>query len=132
MMPPPDRRSFVDNRDGNTVAGALRSFAAYSANHWPIAIASGYFDLGGFDVIADTLEAAPSVRILLGTEPPTPPRRSVSLPGQPPSPPAEAAEATITGITTDRNILPFTRHTAASLARLLTFLERPTTEVRIY
>ena len=79
-----ERRPFVDNRDGNTVASALRAFAEYDGHQRPIAIASGYFDLGGFLSIAETLECAPEVRILLGTEPEPPRPRRISLPGAPP------------------------------------------------
>ena len=80
-----ERREFIDNRDANTVAEAIRQAAAYYGHSREIAIASGYFNLGGFSVIADALEAAPRVRILLGSEPEPPrPRRTV-LPGAPPT-----------------------------------------------
>jgi len=79
-----ERREFIDNRADNTVAEALRQAAEYYGNSREISIASGYFNLGGFLAIADALEAAPAVRILIGSEPEPPrPLRSV-LPGTPP------------------------------------------------
>src|SRR5687768_9983321 len=82
-----ERREFIDNRGTNTVAEAVLKAASYFGNSREMAIASGYFNLGGFSVIADALEAAPSVRIMLGSEPEPPrPRRTV-LPGTPPSQP---------------------------------------------
>jgi hypothetical protein len=38
-------------------------------NNPPIAIATAYLNAGGFSLLADELEAAPRVRILLGAEP---------------------------------------------------------------
>src|SRR5439155_8462884 len=72
-----ERRTFADNQRDNTIAAAILGFAEYNGHRWPISIASGYFDLGGFAVIAAALEAAPSVRILLGVEP-HPPRATTS------------------------------------------------------
>ena len=129
-----ERRPFVDNRDGNTVASALHAFGAYDGHQRPIAIASGYFDLGGFLSIADVLERAPAVRILLGTEPEPPRLRRVALPGAPPATPdlrarlAELQES----LHADRDLLPFASDTNTGVQRLLAFLDRPTTEVKIF
>src|SRR5437867_1394233 len=128
-----ERRSFADNRDGNTVAEAIRRFGQYSAHRWPIAIASGYFDLGGFSVIAETLEAAPSVRIVLGVEPHPPrvQRRREDLSTQ--TPPVGAAVRQLEeALVVERDLMPFDPSTAREVDRLLAFLRRPTTEVRIY
>ena len=72
-----ERRTFADNQRDNTIAAAILGFAEYNGHRWPISIASGYFNLGGFSMIAGALEAAPSVRILLGVEP-HPPRATTS------------------------------------------------------
>ncbi len=128
-----ERRTFSDNREARTVAEAIRQFALYSEHRWPVAIASGYFDLGGFSVIADTLEAAPSVRILLGVEP-HPPRARRSreaLAGQGEDVAAGAA-ALEEALVVERDLAPFDVTTARQIERLLAFLGRPTTEVRIY
>lgn len=130
----PERRGFVDNRDGNTVADALAAYAAYEGHERELAIASGYFDLGGFLVIAELLERAPRVRILLGTEPEPPKPRRVVLPGTPPARPPLAAQLSEmrSALEADRDLLPFEPSTDAGVRRLLAFLDRPTTEVKIY
>lgn len=129
-----ERRSFIDNRDGNTVAAAIAAAAAYYGHAREIAIASGYFDLGGFLAVADALEAAPAVRILLGTEPEPPRPRRVVLPGLPPAarPLGEQLAGLRQALAADRDLAPFSPRTDADLRRLLAFLERPTTEVRLY
>lgn len=129
-----ERREFVDNRGDNTVAEAIMRAAAYYGNSREIAIASGYFNLAGFSIIAEALEAAPSVRILLGSEPvPPAPRRSV-LPGPTPSEPPLRERLTELrhSLEADRDLVPFARESSAAVERLVAFLDRPTTEVRIY
>lgn len=129
-----ERRTFVDNRAGNTVAAALAANAAYEGHRREIAIATGYFDLGGFLAIADVLEQAPAVRVLLGSEPEAPKARRVALPGAPPSqrPLHERLAELRDAIESDRDLLPFQAETSSGLGRLLAFLARSTTEVRIY
>ncbi len=128
------RRSFVDNRNGNTVAAALASAAAYYGNSREIAIASGYFDLDGFGAVAQALEAAPAVRILLGTEPEPPRPRRVALPGTPPPPKTlgDQLAALRQSLAADRDLAEFAQKTSEDIRRLLAFLGRPTTEVRLY
>lgn len=130
----PERRGFIDNRDDNTVASALAAYAEYEGHQRELAVASGYFDLGGFLVIADLLERAPRVRILLGTEPEPPKPRRVVLPGTPPARPPLTAQLTELrhALEADRDLLPFEPSTDSGVRRLLAFLDRPTTEVRIY
>jgi hypothetical protein len=129
-----ERREFVDNRSGNTVANAISQAAAYFSNRREIAIATGYFNVGGFSVIAEALEAAPRVRILLGSEPDPPrPRRAV-LPGTPPVQPPlpERLKELRASLEADRDLLPFGPEAVGAVQRLLSFLDRPTTEVRLY
>ncbi len=129
-----ERREFVDNRGANTVAEAILQAAAYFGNSREIAIASGYFNLGGFSVIADALEAAPAVRILLGSEPEPPrPRRTV-LPGAPPSQPPlrERLSELRSSLEADRDLVPFAPASVNAVDRLVAFLDRPTTHVKMY
>lgn len=129
-----ERREFVDNQGTNTVADAITQAADYFGHTRAIAIASGYFNLGGFTVIADALVAAPAVRILLGSEPePARPRR-VALPGTPPvaQPLRERIAELRDALEADRDLITFSRSEAAAIERLLAFLARPTTEVRLY
>jgi len=129
-----ERREFIDNRADNTVAEALRQAAEYYGNSREISIASGYFNLGGFLAIADALEAAPAVRILIGSEPEPPrPLRSV-LPGTPPveQPLAARVAELREAILADRDLLPFAAGEVDAVGRLVAFLERSTTQVRLY
>lgn len=129
-----ERRSFVDNRQGNTMAQALRDCAEYYGNNQELSIATGYFNLGGFASIHPVLMAAPKVRLLLGTEPIPSRRARVPLPGEETFPPGprELAEETEASIHIDRDLLPFDIDTHTALDRLATFLARPEVEVRIY
>src|SRR4051794_9934833 len=115
-----ERREFVDNRGGNTVADAILRAAEYFGNRREIAIASGYFNLGGFAIIANALEAAPRVRILLGSEPDAPrPKRSV-LPGPPPA--SDGLSVRLAelraSMEADRDIAPFSPDTTRLIERL--------------
>jgi hypothetical protein len=129
-----ERRTVIDNRDGNTVADALHAFAAYTSSSWPLAIATGYFDLGGYASVENVLGAAPGVRILLGTEPLPPRRTSIPLPGEADSAesPRDLAEATLTSLAIDRDLMPFAEETASLAQRFCTFLQREDVEVRIH
>lgn len=127
-----ERKSFVDNRGGNTMAEAIKSAADYYSHRLELSIATGYFDLAGFSAIADVLMQAPAVRILLGTEPDPPRRTRVPLPGEP----AEAQRlrelnaATESSLQVDRNLLPFDPETRERISSLCAFLARPGVEVR--
>lgn len=129
-----ERRSFVDNQGDNTVAEAVLRAAEYFQHSADVSIASGYFNLGGFAVIADALETAPSVRILLGSEPEQARPRRVVLPGAPPAAQAlgERVRELRASLEADRDLLEFSRSEASAVRRLLDFLARPTTQVRLY
>lgn len=130
-----ERVQFVDNRRGNTVAAAIRAFSAYQRHRGgvePLAIASGYFDLGGFEAIEETLAAAPGVRILLGAEPRVPAPHRLRLPGEPLPGPADVLAEGEEALRTDRDLLAFSAETERLLRRFLAFLARPQVEVRRY
>ncbi|MHB8927780.1 MAG: SNF2-related protein [Bacillota bacterium] len=126
-----ERRTFADNRDGNTVAEAIRAAATYFGHCHPFAIATGYFDLGGFKAIEDILTAAPAVRLLLGAEP-RPLLRRLLLPGEPVPDVRRTLEAGEEELRADRDLLPFSAEAHDLLARFLAFLRRPGVEVRRY
>ena len=123
------RSTFADNQRVK-IAEAVRACAEYRKNQYPVSIATGYFNLGGFMSIADVLEAAPAVRILIGAEPEHEvvsdtlevdrenPRRAVDRVEQ--------------GIVAARDEVPFDAQADAKIKRLKTFLDRKTTEVKIY
>ena len=121
------KHSFADNRTV-TVADAVNLFADYDGDRHAIAIASGYFNVGGFALIADALERAPGTRILLGAEPKDWDERDRTLEDDPRS----GVKRLEAGLEAGRDRLPFKRFTETDLRRLIAFLERPTTQVRIY
>lgn len=132
---------FVDNRDGNTLVEALRGHLDWLAETYAqpveLSIASGYFNPGGFGLLADQLERLPQVRLLLGAEPTPPPARPRRRLGEPwPRFDArivrEAIRANYDGLLRDRNLLEFTSDANAAVRRLLTLLESGTVEVRRY
>lgn len=126
-----ERRTFADNRHGNTVAEAIRAAATYFGHNHPISIATGYFDLGGFEAIEDVLANAPLVRILLGAEP-KPPLKRLLLPGESEPDIGRALQEVEEELRADRDLLPFSAEAHDLLARFLAFLRRPQVEVRRY
>jgi hypothetical protein len=69
----PTRPLFIDNRDGNTLDEAirqhLRALRQEMALPWEVCIATAFFNLPGYSLIAAELEQMAGVRLLLGTEP---------------------------------------------------------------
>jgi superfamily II DNA or RNA helicase len=69
----------LTNRPGEQVAEGLRNYLAYLRESWKepceLAVATAYFNLGGYSLLADELDHPARVRILLGAEPPDPERR---------------------------------------------------------
>jgi superfamily II DNA/RNA helicase len=123
------RSTFADNQRV-TVADAVRNCAAYRNHQYPISIATGYFNLGGFAAIADTLEAAPAVRILIGAEPEIEAIPDVLEVER--EDPKRAVARVEKAINDGRNDVSFDAATDQKITRLKDFLKRPTTEVRIY
>src|SRR5437870_3174852 len=85
-----NRPYFVDNRDGNTLDVALvRHLAALRAGQtfpWGFSIASAFFDVPGFQQVADALEQVGTVRLLLGADPLPEAARRFPRPGEPSEP----------------------------------------------
>lgn len=123
------KSSFADNQRLR-VADAIRGVADYGGHRHPIAIATGYFNLGGFASVADVLEAAPAVRILIGAEP-----EQQTIPDMievERDTPEKAVSRVESAIVAGRDEIDFTPQDTAAVQRLKAFLQRPTTEVRIY
>jgi len=133
---------FVDNRDGNTLAAALRGHIdwAHAAYREPLslAVATGYFNAEGFAELAEQLDGLAGVRLLLGAEPTFPPKREIHLPGQPRGERLQQARLAAAlrdadaGIRQDRNLLEFSQRTHAGIERLLAHLRSGKLEVRRY
>lgn len=136
------RPEFVDNQDGNTLEAALVGLLADLKNRIPepvnLAVATGYFNPEGFARIADALEGAGKLRLLIGAEPVPPPARPVRHLNEPRGERFEqqvterALRAHEAGLRRDRDLLAFTPATERALRRLLEFLESGRVEVRRY
>jgi superfamily II DNA/RNA helicase len=59
----------LENQTVDDQVNKLFRVSRVNLNNPPIAIATAYINAGGFSLLADELEAAPRVRILLGAEP---------------------------------------------------------------
>lgn len=133
---------FIDNLDGNTLAAALRGYldALHEQLRQPVAlrIASGYFNPGGFSLVADKLARLEKVQILLGAEPIPPPALPVRMPGEPRGAAWErrrlqqALDAHGRGLTSDRDRLPFEPQADKAIRELLDFLGSGKVEVKRY
>jgi superfamily II DNA or RNA helicase len=75
----------LTNRDGEQVGDGIRAYLAELREAlrepYELAIATAYFNLGGWQLLADELDYPATVRVLLGAEPPDPERRVRSLDG---------------------------------------------------
>lgn len=133
---------FVDNRDGNTLVEALRQHLddLDYALVLPVelSIATGYFNPGGFALIAKQLERLPKVRLLLGAEPYVPPRTVKCKPGEQAvdawwaSQLKRALKDNEEGILGDRDLIPFLPSEEKNIQRLLEWLDTDRVEVRRY
>jgi superfamily II DNA or RNA helicase len=147
------RPTFATNRPGTgeTVADAinalLRGMRTELASPPQVTIATAFFNPGGFRLIADELEQAGPVRLLLGAEPQ--PADSVRVrplsarlgQGSRREQARRAADQHRHDLAADRNMLGFTKEANADARRLVTWLRggldqasrrRPPAEVRLY
>ena len=133
---------FVDNRDGNSMVAGLRGHLEWLEQTYAqaveLSIATGYFNVEGFGLLADRLEKLSKVRLLLGAEPIPPPARPVRKPGDPRGPRFEeklvrqGIELNQKGLLHDRNLLEFAPATDAAIRRLLALLDSGKVQVRRY
>jgi len=134
------RPLFVDNRDGNTMARALKDHLAAlggeQALPFGLDIATAFFNVAGFNQLVEGLEHVGGVRLLLGAEPLPEAQRPPRQPGDPPEPAftqkliGDALEKQEQGLKRDRDLLPFDQETDAAVRRLLEMLHNGKIEVR--
>jgi hypothetical protein len=123
---------FATNRPDERVADAINAHLRHLRETWAnppdLAIASAYFNPGGFLLLADELERAGNVRLLLGAEPAAPARRVRSLAdGVSPARAARAAlrralDGHVRTLETDRDLLGFSTDADLSGRRLVAWL----------
>lgn len=136
------RPVFVDNRAGNSLDHALTAhLRALRQDHslpWGVDIASAFFNVGGFDLLAEELEQVGHVRLLLGAEPRPEAERPVRALEDPPEPAftqaqvAESLGRLAEGLAHGRDLLPFSEECDRHVRRLLDFLRSGRIEVRRY
>jgi len=135
------RPHFVDNRDGNTLDAALRAYLRAlreGQQAGNVDIATAYFNLPGFDLLAEEFSRVAQLRLLLGAEPRPEPQWPEPQPG-------ESRDDAFTRRLVDdslreldaallrgRDLLPFDLETDASIRRLLDLLRSGKIEVRRY
>ena len=129
------------NRAGNSVAEALNSFICEPTTNWVgsagVDIATAYFNVGGYALLADALDRANRTRLLLGAEP-TPPEQRPRPLGKESHLPARAARDRVhnavaeheTHLLSDRDLLGFDRDVDAQTQRLIDWLRSGKVEVR--
>jgi superfamily II DNA or RNA helicase len=139
---PPDdfRPTFATNRPpaGETVADAinrlLRGMRDHLAAPPPVAIATAFFNPGGFRLLANELEQVGPVRLLLGAEPKAEEQTQVRPLAAGRGRPADrkqvrrTLEAHSRSLSNDRNLVGFTRQADADARRLVAWLRRRSPE----
>jgi hypothetical protein len=138
-----DRPEFATNRSGTEsqrVAEAVTKMIANGSagriEPTGVDIATAYFNVGGFMLLADALDAAGPVRLLLGAEPVDAEVRTTVTPlsvlgarrGNPRL--REALEEHDQALTEDRNLVGITRQGDAAVQRLLAWLRDHDVQVR--
>ena len=132
---------FAVNRDGRSVADAVNGFVSHAATGFMdgarLDVATAYFNVGGFSLLADSLELVRGVRLLLGAEPKPVEQRPRVL-GVESANPVRAARARLRtaledhegDLTTDRDLLGFSYDIDAQTKRLVGWLRSGRVEVR--
>lgn len=137
-----ERPLFVDNRDGNTLERAIRGHLAALRETgrmpWELCIATAFFTLEGYRLLADDLEPVNAVRLLLGAEP----EPEFALPERKPGDPSperlgerrvrESLGKLERGLARHRDRLPFDAEIFTAIERLVRFLRRDGVDVRRY
>jgi hypothetical protein len=127
---------FLTNRDGERVGDGIRAYLAERrrtlADPYELDIATAYFNLGGYQLIADELAHPSAVRILLGAEPPQPERRLRKF-GEPHGTRQEvrhALEVHERDLRADSDLLGFTLEMALGSEGLVAWLRSDRVQVR--
>ena len=128
---------FATNQNGKTVSGALKQFLGDLREPSEVAIATAYFSVDGFNLLADELESAGRVRLLLGSEPQNPLRKVRSLTETPGPHGQEAADLERAlkdyeqNLVQHRNLLGFTHEEDARAKRLISWAASENVDVRL-
>jgi hypothetical protein len=134
--------TFATNSEDQHVADAINAYigelAAKFAEPFEVSISTAYFNPGGFDLLAGSLEEVGSVRLLLGAEPIRPERSIRPLSSD--LTPIDAERARVRRaleghqrtIEEDRDLLGFNLEADERAQRLITWLRSGKVDVRRY
>ena len=132
---------FAVNRDDRSVANAVNGFVSFAATGLVggarLDVATAYFNVGGYGLLADSLDLVRGVRLLLGAEP-KPVERRVRVLGVESVVPARADRARMQNalenhegdLATERDLLGFSFEVDALSRRLVEWLRSGKVEVR--
>ena len=122
---------FATNRSGETVAKEVNRLLAGVREHLaeppPLAIATAYLNPGGFLLVADELEQAPRVRLLLGAEPDATTAKPATLPVTDEQL-ARALDQHADWLAAERDLTGFTSSEDAAARRLVDWLRSEDTD----
>ena len=134
-------RSWLRTERGGRVAGALNGYISHAATDFVggarLDVASAFFNVGGYALLADSLDQATGVRLLLGAEPAAPERRpralgveSLGVERASRQRLRRALEGHERDLAAERDLLGFTPEVDADVRRLVLWLRSPVVEVR--
>ena len=140
-MTVPEKPELAVNRGQQTVAEALNGFISHAATGFVggacLDISTAYFNVGGYSLLADSLDHATGVRLLLGAEPTPPENRRRALRSESANPRRaartrllQALEAHEQNLLIERDHLGFTFEVDASTRRLVEWLHSEKVQVR--
>jgi hypothetical protein len=137
----PEKPEFAVNTSDATVADALNGFIRYAKDglvgETHLDVATAYFNVGGYQLLADSLDGLDGVRILIGAEPDDRDRRVRHLRSQPSSAMRAGRvrlQRALQGLERDlaqgRDLLGFTLEADESAKRLVAWLRSGKVQVR--
>ena len=129
------------NRGQQTVAGALNGFISHAATGFVggacLDVATAYFNVGGYSLLADSLDQVTGVRLLLGAEPTPPESRRRALRSESANPQRaararlrQALEGHEHNLLAERDHLGFTLEVDVTTRRLVKWLRSESVQVR--
>ena len=133
---------FVDNQNGNTLASAIKNHLQALRIERPLmlnmSIATAFFTVPGFRLLADELEQLNGVQLLLGAEP-LPESMTINRePGDPQEPDltrnrvADSLNDQRAGLELARNLLPFDEDSDRAIRKLLELIHAGKIDVKRY
>lgn len=132
-----EQPTIATNREGEQVAERLSTFVdRLGRGEKPVSIATAYFNPAGFSLLAEALQGAPHVRLLLGAEPQPepPPIRQLGTPTNPERLASKVLQQRLEehehGLHIDRNQIGFSSEASQAAQGLIDWLNSGQVEVK--